>query len=51
MYTDNDYKKLYDKVGKRIGWDFSRLKTTEEGQGWDFYKEVLKKNKTNGYNS
>lgn len=43
MYTNDDYKDLYDKAGKRIGWDFSHLKTTEDGQGWDFYKEVLKK--------
>jgi len=43
MYTKTDYKSLYEKAGKRIGWDFSHLKTTEKGQGWDFYKEVLKK--------
>ena len=43
---DNDYyKSLYNKVGKRIGWDFSHLRTTEEGQGWDFFQEVLKKAK------
>lgn len=46
MYTSNDYKNLYDKVGKRIGWDFSHLKTTEEGQGWDFFEKVLKKVKS-----
>jgi len=43
MYTNEYYNDLYEKAGKRIGWDFSHLKTTEEGQGWDFYKEVLKK--------
>lgn len=45
MIMDDDYKNLYEKAGKRIGWDFSHLKTTEVGQGWDFYKEVLKKAK------
>lgn len=45
MDTKYYYKNLYDKVGKRIGWDFSHLKTTEKGQGWDFYQEVLKKAK------
>ncbi|HKC04444.1 MAG TPA: class I SAM-dependent methyltransferase [Patescibacteria group bacterium] len=43
MSTNSYYNNLYEKAGKRIGWDFSHLKTTEEGQGWDFYKEVLKK--------
>lgn len=43
MNTNDYYKNLYNKVGKRIGWDFSHLKTIEEGQGWDFYQEVLKK--------
>jgi len=43
MNSDNFYKDLYDKVGKRIGWDFSHLKKTETGKKWDFYKEVLKK--------
>lgn len=42
----NDYHDLYEKAGKRIGWDFSHLKTTEEGQGWDFFQEVLKKTKS-----
>jgi len=46
MSTDDDYKNLYEKAGKRIGWDFSHLKTTEVGQGWDFYTEVLKKVKS-----
>jgi len=45
--TNNNYKELYEKAGKRIGWDFSHLKTTKTGQGWDFYQEVLKKAKFN----
>lgn len=45
MFTNDDYKNLYNKVGKRIGWNFSHLKTIEEGQGWDFFQEVLKKAK------
>lgn len=43
MNTNDYYKNLYNRVGKRIGWDFSHLKTREEGQGWDFFQEVLKK--------
>lgn len=43
----DDYKELYDRVGKRIGWNFSHLKTIEEGQGWDFYQKVIKKVKPN----
>lgn len=46
MNINDNYKNLYDKVGKRIGWDFSHVKSTEEGQGWDFYHEVLKKSKS-----
>lgn len=45
MNSNDYYKNLYNKVGKRIGWDFSHLNTTEEGQGWDFFQEVLKKAK------
>lgn len=42
----NDYYNLYEKAGKRIGWNFTHLKTTETGEGWDFYQEVLKKAKS-----
>lgn len=45
--TNNNYRELYEKAGKRIGWDFSHLKSTETGQSWDFYQEVLKKSKPN----
>lgn len=45
MNKSDYYKNLYNKVGKRIGWDFSHLKTIEEGQRWDFFQEVLKKAK------
>jgi len=47
MNTNNNYKELYEKAGKRIGWDFSHLKTTKTGQGWDFFQKVLKKAKSN----
>lgn len=40
------YKKLYNKIGKGIGWDFSRVKKVEEGKTWDFFKEVLRKIKS-----
>jgi len=43
MQNKNYYRDLYDRVGKRIGWDFSCVKKTEEGKGWDFFQEVLKK--------
>ena len=46
MNNSDYYKDLYSKIGKRIGWDFNHLKTKEEGQGWDFYEEVLKKVKS-----
>jgi ubiquinone/menaquinone biosynthesis C-methylase UbiE len=45
MNTSDYYKNLYNKVGKRIGWDFSHIKSTEVDQGWDFFQEVLKKAK------
>ncbi len=38
----NDYKKLYDRVGKLCGWDFSNLDVISKGEKWDFYEEVLK---------
>ncbi len=43
--SDINYKQFYNKVGKRIGWDFSKLKETEEGKKWDFIEEVSKKTK------
>ena len=39
------YKDLYNKVGKRIGWDFSHIKKLEEGKSWNFFQEVTKKMK------
>lgn len=36
-----NYKKLYDKVGSLIGWDFSNIKVKSEGEKWDFYKKVV----------
>ncbi|MCR8644607.1 class I SAM-dependent methyltransferase [Paenibacillus sp. N1-5-1-14] len=36
-----EYKKFYDEVGREIGWDFSKLKISQEGVKWDFYKEVV----------
>jgi ubiquinone/menaquinone biosynthesis C-methylase UbiE len=37
-----NYRQFYDRVGKRIGWDFSKVKKTEKGKKWDFYEEVVK---------
>lgn len=36
-----NYKKLYDRVGNLIGWNFSKIKVTSEGEKWDFYKKVV----------
>jgi hypothetical protein len=36
-----DYKTFYDRVGELVGWDFSRLKCSSEGETWDFYNEVV----------
>ena len=38
-----DYKEFYERVGKEIGWDFSRVKTISEGEKWDFYDVVSAK--------
>lgn len=35
-----DYETFYNKVGKVNGWDFSNIKSTSEGIGWDFDEEV-----------
>ena len=43
MQNKNYYKNFYDRVGKRIGWDFSHVKKLEEGKGWEFFQEVVKK--------
>lgn len=37
--NDEDF---YDKVGRINGWDFSNIKSTSIGVGWDFFKEVEK---------
>ncbi|MFW0837505.1 MAG: class I SAM-dependent methyltransferase [Candidatus Komeilibacteria bacterium] len=48
MYSTNiDYKKLYDRVGGLIGWDFSNLQVETEDKKWNFYKEVVAKAKSN----
>jgi SAM-dependent methyltransferase len=38
-----EYKNFYDKVGKLIGWDFSKIKVVTEGEQWDFYNEVTQR--------
>ena len=30
-------KEFYDRVGREIGWDFSRLEAGHDGEKWDFY--------------
>jgi len=41
--TKQEFKEFYDKVGSEIGWDFSQVKYTSEGVGWEFYDEVVKR--------
>ncbi|MDQ0112573.1 class I SAM-dependent methyltransferase [Paenibacillus harenae] len=38
-----EYKDFYDKVGKLNGWDFSKVKTTSEGEQWIFFHEVTER--------
>lgn len=35
-----NYEDFYDKVGRTNGWDFSNVKGTSTGIGWNFYEEV-----------
>lgn len=37
-----EYKSFYNRVGKKNGWDFSKVKCVSEGIQWDFYHEVTK---------
>ncbi|PIQ73594.1 SAM-dependent methyltransferase [Candidatus Roizmanbacteria bacterium CG11_big_fil_rev_8_21_14_0_20_36_8] len=41
--TKQQFKEFYDKVGSKIGWDFSKVKHTSEGVKWELYDEVIKK--------
>lgn len=42
-----NYRELYNRVGKTLGWDFSKLRVKTEGEKWNFYDEVVKhSNKT-----
>ncbi|UOQ84942.1 class I SAM-dependent methyltransferase [Gracilibacillus salinarum] len=38
-----DYRAFYEEVGKENGWNFDKLQVETEGNGWEFYQEVLKK--------
>jgi hypothetical protein len=40
--SKQQYKQFYDTVGSEIGWDFSKLKVTTEGEDWELYAEVQK---------
>ncbi|WP_068776041.1 class I SAM-dependent methyltransferase [Paenibacillus sp. FJAT-26967] len=39
----SEYRNFYDKVGKLNGWDFSKIKTTSEGEQWNFLHEVTQR--------
>lgn len=43
-----DYKKFYERVGGKIGWDFSEVKVEKEGLKWDFYEQVKRKANNKG---
>lgn len=35
-----EYQDFYNQVGEVIGWDFSSVQLTREGQSWRFYNKV-----------
>lgn len=45
MTKEIDYEKFYERVGKRIGWDFSEVQVEREGRKWNFFEEVVKRAK------
>jgi len=40
---NNNLEQFYDKIGSKIGYDFSQIKVISEGVKWFFYKEVKKR--------
>jgi len=40
--TYDELKKIYDSVGVREGWDFSRMKREKEELPWDFKEVILR---------
>lgn len=40
--TYEELKKIYEAVGTRRGWDFSKMKSEKEPLSWDYEKIVLK---------
>lgn len=42
MKKKMDYTTFYEHIGRLNGWDFSSLKVTSEGIGWNFYEEVTR---------
>lgn len=42
MKKTMDYTAFYEHIGRLNGWDFSSLKVTSEGIGWNFYEEVVR---------
>lgn len=40
--TLDELKKIYNLVGNRKGWDFSRMKTEQEPAPWDYIEIVIK---------
>ncbi|WP_405155270.1 class I SAM-dependent methyltransferase [Paenibacillus sp. FSL K6-0108] len=45
MKKKMDYTTFYERIGRLNGWDFSSLKVTSEGVGWNFYEEVIRRTK------
>lgn len=42
-------KKIYDEVGTRVGWDFSRMKDEKEPAPWDYLELVIRYIKPTDY--
>lgn len=41
------YRDFYESIGKKNGWDFSRLQVKTKGETWDFTHEVLQRCRPN----
>jgi ubiquinone/menaquinone biosynthesis C-methylase UbiE len=41
--NETEYRQFYHRVGRQIGWDFSKVKCISEGVKWDFYDEVARR--------
>src|SRR5438876_1208413 len=49
MLTFEELQQIYDRVGKRKGWDFSSMKTEQEPTPWNYMKIVQQYVKNSDY--